>query len=194
MRLFRRVLILLVAIAGAVVFSQAPELTQQYRQRLGGAIDELTTIIQNFDEQANHAGLERQAALNIYAVSPEQFLRSQGDSMRHTFDRYESLSDQMLHLASTSPILRPLVVARNPDPATLANAWRDFVPGVPVSIAGLVWAVLGAVVGLMVAVILLVVFRATAMIGGRSRGRAAPMTTSRAERQVFSEPYPKARH
>jgi hypothetical protein len=194
MRLLRRVLILLVAIAGGVTFSQAPELTQQYRQRLGGAIDELTTIIQNFDEQANHAGLERQAALNIYALSPEQFLRSQGDSMRHTFDRYENLSDQMLHLNSASPILRPLVVARSPDPTTLSNAWRDFVPGVPVSVAGLVWAMLGAIVGLMVAVILTVLFRGAAMIAGRSRGRAAPRAASRGGRQVFSEPYPKARH
>jgi hypothetical protein len=194
MRLLRRVLILLVAIAGAVVFSQAPELTQQYRQRLGGAIDELTTIIQNFDEQANHAGLERQAALNIYALSPEQFLRSQGDSIRLTFDRYEELSDQMLHLTSASPILRPLVVVRNPDPTTLANAWRDFVPGVPVSVAGLVWAMLGAAVGLMVAVILVVFLRAVAAIGGGSRGRTAPRVARDGGRQVFPEPYPKARH
>jgi hypothetical protein len=194
MRLLRRALILLVAIAGGVTFSQAPELAQQYRQRLGGAIDELTTIIQNFDEQANHNGLERQAALNIYAVSPEQFLRSQGDSMRQAFDRYEDLSDQLLHLTSASPILRPLVIARSPDAATLANTWRDFVPGVPVSVAGLVWAMLGAVVGLMVAVILVVVLRAIAVIGGRSRGRVTPRVATGAGRQVFSEPYPKARH
>lgn len=50
MFLVRRVLVFLIIASSAVLFSQAPEFAQQYRQRLGGAIDELTTSIQSFDE------------------------------------------------------------------------------------------------------------------------------------------------
>jgi hypothetical protein len=182
MRFLRRFVLMLMVVGGGVLFSQAPELSQQYRQRLGGAIDELTTIIQNFDEQANHNGLDRQAALNTYGISSEKFLRSQGDAMRQSFDRYEDLTEQLAHLTAASPILRPLVVAQSPDPKTLANAWRDFVPGVPVSVAGLVWAMFGAVVGLMVSVIVIIFLQATVTVARRSSRRAPSTVTTGALR------------
>ena len=34
---------------GGIVASQGPEFSQQYRQRLGGAIDELKQVIARFD-------------------------------------------------------------------------------------------------------------------------------------------------
>ncbi|MBV9433737.1 MAG: DUF2937 family protein, partial [Hyphomicrobiales bacterium] len=40
--MFRRTLSLAIALLAALAFSQLPEFTQQYAQRLGGAIDELT--------------------------------------------------------------------------------------------------------------------------------------------------------
>jgi len=175
MRFFRRVLILLTAVLSGVLFSQAPELAQQYKQRLGGSIDELTTLIQNFDEQANHNGLERQTALNVYAHSPEGFIRSQGDAMRRIFVRYEDLSDQLEELAAASPILRPLVVAQRSDSTVVANTWRDFVPAMPVSFAGAVWAVVGAVAGASVAFILgsfLIAIAASARRSRRIQSRA----------------------
>lgn len=182
MRFFRQVLILLTAILSGVLFSQAPELSQQYKQRLGGAIDELTALIQNFDEQANHNGLERQTALNIYARSPEGFIRSQGDAMRQTFARYEDLSDQMEDLAAASPILRPLVVVQRPDPTIFANARQDFTPAMPVSLAGMVWAAFGLVAGASVAFILGALLKAVATAGRRSRRPHSRSITSGALR------------
>ena len=39
--------------------SQAPEFAQQYRQRLGGALDELTAIVAQFDDDARRAEIGR---------------------------------------------------------------------------------------------------------------------------------------
>jgi hypothetical protein len=171
--LVRRVLVILIVASCAVLFSQAQEFAQQYRQRLAGAIDELTTIIQTFDEQANHAGLDRQTALNVYARSNEDFLRQQGDVMRRSFARYQSLSDQLEDLSVASPILRPLMVARQPDHRIVANVWRDFVPGLPVSVAGLVWCGFGMLIG---AIILAMFGILVGMAGrvGRSLGTNRP--------------------
>lgn len=160
MLFMRRIMTLLLVVAGGVFCSQAPELAQQYRQRLGGAIDELTIRIQDFDAHANHAGLDRMAALNIYARSPESFIRSQGTSMRQAFLRHDALSQQLEELAAASPVLRPFIVAKRPDLPILANAWRDFVPAVPVSVAGAVWAATGAGLGLIIAIMLIVIARA----------------------------------
>lgn len=154
MFLVRRVLVILIIASFGVLFSQAPEFAQQYRQRLAGAIDELTTIIQVFDEQANHAGLDRQTALNVYAMSQESFLRQQGDGMRRSFARYQAFSEQLEDLSAASPILRPLMIIRQADQRLLANVWRDFVPALPISIAGGVWGGFGVLIGAVVAALL----------------------------------------
>lgn len=153
-------MVLLIIATGSLLFSQAPEFAQQYRQRLGGAIDELTTIIQSFDAQANHAGLDRQAALNVYAGSPQPFLRSQGDAMRRTFERYEVLSDQLEHLLAAPAVLRPVVILRHVDAAIASSTARHFVPGVPVSFAGLTWAAIGATAGAILALFVNALLRA----------------------------------
>ena len=55
-------LALIVGVVFGGAFSQAPEFAQQYRQRLGGALDELTAIVQRFDQDAARAGLDRRRA------------------------------------------------------------------------------------------------------------------------------------
>ncbi|AYD02770.1 DUF2937 family protein [Neorhizobium sp. NCHU2750] len=162
MSVVRRVLVLLVVASGGVLFSQAPEFAQQYRQRLGGAIDELTSIIQTFDEQANHEGLDRRAALNIYSLSSEPFLHSQGDAMRRTFERYEALSDQFEDLAAAPPVLRPLAILQHIDPPIFSKTMKWFVPAMPFSFAGGVWAAIGVAIGSLFAVLFGGILRAFA--------------------------------
>lgn len=180
MFLVRRVLIFLIIAFSAALFSQAPEFAQQYKQRLGGAIDELTTIIQTFDEQANHAGLDRQAALNVYTASQEGFLRQQGDALRRSFSRYQSLSDQFEDLSAASPILRPVMIARQPDHRTITHVWQDFVPALPISIAGVVWGGFGALIGAIAASLLGALFGIAARFGRDTRTKGAHRVRERA--------------
>ncbi|MBR7518809.1 DUF2937 family protein, partial [Mycobacterium tuberculosis] len=56
-----RVIYLLPAILLGATLSQAPEFAQQYRQRLGGAVDELQTIIARFSADAARLGLQPEA-------------------------------------------------------------------------------------------------------------------------------------
>jgi predicted PurR-regulated permease PerM len=182
----RRLLVLLIVASGGVLFSQAPEFAQQYRQRLGGAIDELTTIIQTFDEQANHAGFDRRAALNVYASSSEPFLHSQGEAMNRAFERYEALTDQLQDLAASPSILRPLVVLEHIDPAIFQNAWKNLVPAAPISFAGLVWTLVGMFMGSLIAILLSALLRAVAVLGRLGRRRGAADDLARTPGQRFS--------
>ncbi|MGO8077997.1 DUF2937 family protein, partial [Rhizobium leguminosarum] len=50
-----------------------------------------------------------------------------------------------------APVAKPFVLLRNADDVVCANTWRDFVPGVPVSFAGLVGGAIGFVGGWVVA-------------------------------------------
>ena len=112
-------------LAAALVFSQAPEFEQQYRQRLGGAIGELEPIVANFDADAQRADLTREEALAIYGRSHEQFLKDRGKSMVEIFDRYERLVLQRQALQSAGDLTRPALVIYGAD-AKLLGDTRSF--------------------------------------------------------------------
>ncbi|RWX74459.1 DUF2937 family protein [Neorhizobium lilium] len=154
MLMIGRMLTMAMAILGGIFFSQAPEFAQQYRQRIGGALDELRAVISRFDSEATRNGLDRDKALGLYSSSGEQFLRSQGDSMRYSFDRYQALEQQSRDLSQASPLGKPFVILRNPDPDLVTSAWADFSPGIPVTIAGLAWTGIGLVLGWLAAALL----------------------------------------
>ena len=66
---------------GAASFSQLPEFTQQYTQRLGGAVDELVHFVAEFDTDAAQTGLSRVEALKpLYSRSP---FKSENRSLRN---------------------------------------------------------------------------------------------------------------
>ena len=52
MALLRNTMTMAFGLAGALTLSQAPEFAQQYRQRLGGALDELRRVVADFDADA----------------------------------------------------------------------------------------------------------------------------------------------
>ncbi|MBX5130961.1 DUF2937 family protein [Rhizobium lentis] len=149
-----RIIAIVAGLAGGTVFSQAPEFAQQYRQRIGGAIDELRVIVDDFNRQAAQHHLNRQQALSAYAQSADDFLRDRGVSMQSTITRYEKLQLQQLKLATAAPVAKPFVLLGDADDVVFANTWRDFVPGVPVSFAGLLWGAIGFVGGSVVAALL----------------------------------------
>jgi len=110
MTIIRRTMSFILILVGGAVFSQAPEFTQQYRQRLGGALDELQAIVSAFEAQAAQFGLDRQAALKTYAASQSPFLVGQGETMRSTLSRYDTLLLQQAELAREPVVTRPICV------------------------------------------------------------------------------------
>lgn len=138
-----RFIVGLAAFFGAIVSSQFPEFSAQYRQRLGGAMEELRAIVSEFDSSAARNGLSRDDALARYDKAGEPFLRDQGASATTTLRRFEHLASQRERLETTAPVMRPIVVLSGPDKRVIEGAWQDFEPAVPVTSAGFVWAALG---------------------------------------------------
>ena len=143
--LYRSFWIAAVAAAG-VTASQAPEYAQQYRQRLGGALEELRAVIADFDRDAEENGLSRDDALSTYDRSTEEFLNARGLSMRESLVRLESLEKQSRAFSDKPAIMWPLLVARDPDARLSEGTIRDFRPAVPVTADGFVYAGVGALI------------------------------------------------
>jgi len=136
-------------IVGAVILgvsmSQFPEFTQQYQQRLGGAVDELRIITQEFDRAAASQGLNRDEALATYTGL--EFLEIRASDLQDTFDRYDRHSEDLVVLGNANSFDRLKNFTHMTDSKLVERTWQAFKPAIPVTSEGLSFAGLGALVG-----------------------------------------------
>ncbi len=140
-----RVLALAGGLAGAVALSQYPEYSQQYVQRLSGAVDELGAVTFAFDTSAKVAGLTRDEALE--QMQGSAFGDSFSGDMRSRINRYERLNSDYLALSGALPLERLARFYHISDPELARRTWDDFQPAVPVTPEGLIAAGIGFVTG-----------------------------------------------
>ena len=117
----------------AVIGAQWPEFAQQYRQRLGGALDELNRMIGEFDSQAQSQSLTREQGLERLERNDDPLARQRADAVNEEIDRAGRLSRQKEAFADAGPVNRLVGLAENFDATTMAQAWRDFEPALPVT-------------------------------------------------------------
>ncbi len=126
-------------LTGAAGLSQFPEFSQQYMQRLGGAVDELKVITDQYDRDAQSAGLELPDY--IEALSEEGDLsKTQAGNMQAHVNRYQTLSTALTSLQGAGPFMRARLAAHMADQGVAARAYEDFKPAIPVTFEGAVFA------------------------------------------------------
>jgi hypothetical protein len=138
-----RSIALVIALAGAFVASQVPEFAQQYRQRLGGAVDELARVIDNFDGDAAASGTDRSGGLALMARNSEPLVRAQAVTMARTIIRYDRLLKQQAAIQSSTPFVRLTAFFQDFDRPLVESTLRNYEPAVPATSEGVVFAVIG---------------------------------------------------
>ena len=146
-----KTVMLVSGIAGLALFSQAPEFAQQYRQRIGGAVDELQVIVVDFDKDALASQMSRKEALVQLTNSTEKFPHERGLSMTKTIMRWQRLMQQQSKIEAASPILRPFVVLKGADSQIMRNAWQIYQPAVPLNATGVIYGGVGAFIAMLLA-------------------------------------------
>lgn len=134
----------------ALVLSQFPEYAQQYTQRLGGAVDELRVIAEDFDRAAAAGGLDRSAALARYEASNDSFLAGRGTSMSATFRRYDQLSATLTRIEHADPVTRLQSLPAYLDTDIGRRTLESYKPAVPVTMEGILYAGGGFILGYLV--------------------------------------------
>jgi len=128
------------AVAGGL--SQFPEYSQQYTQRLAGAVDALNGVVEAFDTDAGKLGMTRAQALE--ALSESGGLgEARAQSMRIVFARQDKLSQDLTALNTASPVARAAQAWRMTDAEIARQAWQDFRPAVPLSSQSILLAMVG---------------------------------------------------
>lgn len=132
-------------LAGAAATSQFPEFSQQYLQRLGGAVDALGEVVADFDASATASNLTRDEALAQMQGTP--FLERRSADMTRSITRYEQLNSDLKTLQGQGPFMRAYHGTRFRDAEIARAAWEAYQPAVPVNFAGLTFAGVGFVLG-----------------------------------------------
>lgn len=144
--ILRRIVFFLALLLG-VLASQVPEFAQQYRQRLGGAVDELNRIIRAFDADAARMQMNRDTGLERLLGNPDGFVRQRGEQIRADAARAARLEAQLQSYESAEPFWRLATFARSYEPEIARRAAQNFEPAVPVTSEGLVMTAVGFLVG-----------------------------------------------
>ncbi|WP_324751613.1 DUF2937 family protein [Roseovarius sp. Pro17] len=144
-----RALALAGGLAGAAGFSQFPEFSQQYVQRLGGAVDELGRFVAEFDADAAEVGLTRAAALADLGQG-SAIGAQRAESMADVIVRYQRLSADLATLRDAGPFTRAYRMRSFADAEIAEAAWEEFKPAVPLTMAGGIFAGAGFLAGLAV--------------------------------------------
>lgn len=142
-----RIFALAIGLLSGLLASQAPEFAQQYRQRIGGAIDELRRVVSRFDENAAQSGLSREEAITRLTAQSEPLVQRQAPAMAEITDRLQRLERQRDAVAHAGPFERMAVLARGFDPALARATYLDFEPAWPATTEGLVSGGVGFLLG-----------------------------------------------
>ena len=144
--LVRRLAVAIGLLCGLIA-SQLPEFAQQYRQRLGGALDELNRTIAQFDSETAAQSLTREQGIDRLRRNPETLARERGAAIDKDINRANRLVRQQEAFQSGGPLTRLATLIGNFDPATATRAIENFEPAVPITVEAFMIASIAVVVG-----------------------------------------------
>jgi len=136
----------ILCVAGAVLFSQAPEYMQQYLQRLGGHLAEARRQLAQFEEIARQAGRTLQELSAQYATNADPTIIGMGRLMSDTETRVGVLSASEVALRDAPVWERPFVFLRQLDWEIARGTTGVYKPAVPTTLEGVLYALVGVIV------------------------------------------------
>jgi hypothetical protein len=142
--MFGRRFALAVGVLAGLIGSQGPEFAQQYRQRLGGALDELHRMISDFDAEVRSRDLTPAEGLTRLESNADPLARERGEDMAEAINRAKRLSEQLQAMTSGGPLTRLYVVAKDFDPEIARSTLDNYEPAAPLSLSALAAAGLAA--------------------------------------------------
>jgi exonuclease VII large subunit len=132
-----RRLALAIAMLAGLIGSQGPEFAQQYRQRIGGALDELKRMVAEFDAETASEHLTPAQGLSRLEANSDPLARERGEDMAETMDRARRLEEQLEAMAAAGPLKRLYVMVKDFDPQIARRTLDNYEPAAPLSLEAL---------------------------------------------------------
>ncbi|MEO1139329.1 MAG: DUF2937 family protein [Pseudomonadota bacterium] len=165
-----RMMALAGGLCGAAGLSQFPEYSQQYTQRLSGAVEELSSVVMQFDADAAQVGMNRTEALNDLSQG-SAMAQARAQSMGYVLTRHDRLSAHLATLKTSTALSNTLTSWRYIESDLARQTWADFKPAVPASAEGLGFAAGGFLGGYT-----LIALALTGLMRLRRKPKSLPQT------------------
>ncbi len=130
-------------VVGAVAFAQLPEFIQQYRQRLGGHLDEARRQLAEFVAIATRSKLSLPQFIERTSTNPDSTVAQLGGAMRNTVLRVDELVAAEAALSHASLWAKPFIFLRHIEAEVARATWEIYRPAIPTTGEGLVYAIAG---------------------------------------------------
>jgi hypothetical protein len=166
MRVLRGILDRLILLAAVVAAACVPSFIAQYRQRLGGRLDQVQADLAPFQMIANHNFHgDLPALIRYHLASRDPTFHQEGQALQQLMDAAAQLraAVQALH---TDLVHQCLYLLRHPDTQLLQGTWRIYQPGFTLTLQGAEFAI---VTGLIVWLLFLGAWHGTAGVGRLAR-------------------------
>ena len=163
----------LAAVFGAAGSAQFPAYYQQYLQRLGGRLDQAKLDVDRIRADAESLGVTLETYLRELANSETDVAKLAGERELARVDNANTLETAYASLSGAGPLERPLAFFQQMQPDLAQETLKVFVPAMPISTEGFVYAAVGLVLGLML------------MAGGEGTGRRIGRRLRKPKSQPF---------
>ncbi len=175
MHIVRGILDRLVLLAAVLIAACVPSFIAQYRQRLGGRLDQVRADLAPFRAIANHDfGGSLVKLIDYHLASQDTTFRREGMALQSMVDAAARLREALQAL-NTDLLHQCFYLLRNSDYDLLRSTWSAYQPGFTLTAQGALFAL---VLGLIVWFLFLGFWHCTAAVARRS-GRAAPHRENR---------------
>ena len=131
----------------AALATQAPEFMEQYRQRLGGAVDELSRVLARFDAEAAQQDLSEQGGVARLRGNADPLARQRAAAIADDRARLDNLKAAQADLRGEGPVARVATLLLHYDGALARGTMADYQPAVPTTAEGFVFGLAGFLVG-----------------------------------------------
>ncbi len=138
------------AAAGAVIAAQIPQLIAQYIQRLGGHVDELSRVVQQYRDAASASGKDLASYIRVFLDSGVTDFILTGKDMNANVERLAEISSALKELSASEGLSKFTTFLANIYPDILKSTLQNFVPGFPLTTEGLVYSLSGLVSAIVI--------------------------------------------
>jgi hypothetical protein len=145
--MFTRRLAAAIGLMFALIGTQGPEFSQQYRQRLGGALDELKRVVAAFNADAAKQSITPVEAIARLEGNPDPLAQARGAAIESDIVRRDKLQSALDAMQGAGPVQRIGAMAVDFDSAVGADTLQNFEPAVPVTAEAFLVGALAMVIG-----------------------------------------------
>ena len=142
-----RRLALFVALLFGALATQVPEFMQQYRQRLGGAVDEIAAVVSRFESDSAQQGLTQSGGIDRLRSNGDRFVRQRGEQEQDNMARLDDLREAQARFRADGPVSQYATLVAHFDGRVAQGTLGDFSPAVPTTPQGFVFGLIGFVFG-----------------------------------------------